>query len=186
MLTTPDLRDDELRPWLAKAEGLIANRLADAKAHAQAGDVLIAMSRINELRTAIADDRPGEPSLLAHARATFYHAAFVAEPFDGSVHRPVTPNVEGELVARTAAIGGRNQYVDLRPIFDQAAMSLRALGDAAKAAAPGNESFWEDAFAVWLKRTTRTITARVNTALSDAQMSLSEAVSRVRIKPELM
>jgi hypothetical protein len=186
-LSFQDPRDDQLRLWLAKASSLITARVADARAHGEAGRTLDATSRLNELRKALADDVAGEDSLLAQARTIFYRRAFDAEPFDVTVHRDVRPDAEGELAARYALIGGRNQYVDVRQSFDTAAVQLRGLSD--KAAADYRDSaveFWSTAFDVWQKRTTETLTRRMHVTLSDAQMALSGAVARVRIKPELL
>ncbi len=180
------LRDDQLRPWLARATVLIWDRLADARAHAEAGRWPEADQRFTELRQRLLDDQSGTGSLLSNARAAFYRQAFHHEPFDGRIHADgIRPEPAGELTARFAAIGGRNQYVEARKVLDGVKESLRHLAavrdsDDNRAVEP-----WPERFDGWLRRQRDAVTEHIQGALSDAQISLSEAVFRIRIKPEL-
>jgi len=183
----PDPRDDELRPWLVRASRLIADRIADARAHAEAGRTFEANERISELRRALLDDQSGTGSLLSNARAAFYKQAFHAEPFDGRIHRELRPEPAGELAARFAAIGGRNQYLDARIKLEEITGSLRGLGNVATILRDSEPAgHWTGQYDGWQTRHTDGLTRHVHLALGDAQTALTEAVSRVRIKPELV
>ena len=120
--STAQAKDDQLRPWLARASILIGDRLADARAHAEAGRWADAEQRFDELRKRLLDDQSGAGSLLSNARAAFYRAAFHLEPFDPAIHQDgVRPEPAGELTARFAAIGGANQYIEGRQVLERAA-----------------------------------------------------------------
>jgi hypothetical protein len=84
--------------------------------------------------------------------------------------------VEGYSAATTAPIGGRDQARTVRRLVDGARNELR-LG----AAAFGTRSAALD---TWERRTGATVHATIRTLLSDAQISLREAVSQIVIKPE--
>jgi len=187
--TTPSVpalsRDDALRPWLARSSTLIHDRVADARSHAEAGRVFEANQRLAELRRNLLDDVSGSGSLLSNARAAFYRQAFHAEPYDDRIHRDIRPDPAGELAARFSLVAGRNQYLDARLKIEEVTGSMRGLG-AVQATGlgypPGN---WPARWDGWQKRHTDALTGHVHGALSDAQMALTEAVSRVRVKPEL-
>ncbi len=173
-------RDDQLRPWVARATVLIWDRIADARAHAEAGRMDQAAQRLEELRRGLLDDQTGKGSLLSNARAAFYRQAFHHEPFDPALHDPVRPDQAGELAARFSDIAGRNQYQDLRRAIEEMTGILKRLQ--AVVAQDANKS---ERFDVWQTRERERLIGLIGTALSDAQVALSEAVSRVRIKPEL-
>jgi len=179
-------RDDALRPWLVRAGRLIADRLADARAHAEAGRTFDASQRLAELRRNLLDDMSGAGSLLSNARAAFYKQAFHAEPFDGRVHRDVLPDPAGELAARFSLIGGRNQYLDARMKLEEITGSLRGLGDVATIAGDSKPAeHWRAQFDGWQKRHTEGLTRHMHLALSDARAALTTAVSDVRVKPSV-
>jgi len=178
-------RDDQLRPWLHRAAGLIADRLADARSHAEAGRVFEANQRLAELRRNLLDDVSGQGSLLSNARAAFYRQAFHAEPFDGRIHRDVRPDPAGELAARFSQIAGRNQYLDTRLKIEEITGSMRGLGAVQAAGIGYPPDNWPARWDGWQKRHTEALTGHVHGALSDAQMASTEAVGRVRVKREL-
>src|SRR5262245_39599807 len=83
---------DRLHPWTRQAEALIARRVGDARAHAEAGRLPAAAERLAELGGALAGH-------IRDARAAFYHQAF--RDRDPAVHRDdLHPDAEGERVAR--------------------------------------------------------------------------------------
>jgi len=180
--TTELSRDDQLRPWLVRATTMITDRLADARSHAEAGRTFEANQRLAELRRALLDD---QGSLLSNARAAFYKQAFHAEPFDSRIHRDVRPDPAGELAARFSLIAGRNQYLDVRLKIEETVGSMRGLGAVQATGLGYPAGNWPARWDGWQKRQTEALTGHVHGALSDAQMSLTEAVSRVRVKPEL-
>ena len=190
-MTTSDTdvaQDDALRPWLVRAGRLIADRLADARAHAEAGRTFDANQRLSELRRNLLDDQSGQGSLLSNARAAFYRQAFTDPPHDPSQHRELRPEPAAELTARFGLIGGRNQYLDARFVLEEITGSLRGLGDVATTMRNSKQpEHWRAQFDGWQTRSTDGLTAHMHTALSDAQAALSDAVSRVRVKggPEL-
>lgn len=195
--STQNSKDDQLRPWLARAAILIGDRLADARAHAEAGRWADAEQRFDELRKRLLDDQSGAGSLLSNARAAFYRSAFHLEPFDPAIHQDgIRPEPAGELTARFAAIGGANQYIEGRQVLERARESLKHLTavrtadrDVGQIRSPYTGMTWTDGwgpqFETWFLRHRDAITSHINGALSDAQISLSEAVSRIRITPEL-
>jgi len=175
-------RDDQLRPWVARATVLIWDRLADARAHAEAGRPVEAAQRLGELRRGLLDDQSGKGSLLSNARAAFYRHAFHHHPFDPAIHDPVRPDQVGELAARFSEIGGRNQYRDLRQAIEAIGDSLKRL----QAVLTGpNAELRSEQLGSWERRERERLIGQVQMVLSDAQIALSEAVSRVRVKPEL-
>jgi hypothetical protein len=174
-----DTRDDRLRPWVARASVLIWDRMADARAHAQVGRITEAGQRLDELRLGLLDDQSRTGSLLSNARAAFYRAAFREEPHDPDIHQVVRPDPSGELAARFSPIAGRNQYQDLRAAITAAADGLHRL--AAAAGPERRQELLED----WERRERDRLIGQTRRTLSDAQVALSEAVSRIRIKPEL-
>ena len=139
-----------------------------------------AAERLEELRRGLVDDQTGKGSLLSNARASFYRQAFHHEPFDPALHDPVRPDQAGELAARFADIAGRNQYQDLRRTIEDAGTSLKRLQ-----AVVAQDTNKADHFDLWQNRQRDRLLAHTGTALSDAQVALSEAVSRIRVKPEL-
>jgi len=175
-------RDDALRPWLARAGRLIADRLADARAHAEAGRVFDANQRLNELRRDLLDDQSGAGSLLSNARAAFYRAAFTAEPFDGSRHRPLRPEPAAELTARFGLIGGRNQYLDARLKMDEIVGSMRGLSSVQASGIGYRDGTWPARWDGWQKRHTDGLTSYMATALSNAQTTLTDAVGQLMVK----
>jgi hypothetical protein len=180
------VRDDALRPWVARAARLINDRLADARAHAEAGRPFEANERIAELRRQLVDDQAGDGSLLSNARAAFYRQGFHAEPFNPAIHRQIGPDPAGELAARFALVGGRNQYLDARILLEDIVGSLRGLGDARTIVGDTKPpEYWRAQFDGWHGRKTAALVSHIHAALSDAQMSLYSAVEQLRIKPEL-
>jgi hypothetical protein len=178
--------DERLLPWVAAADQLIADRLADARAHAEGGATYEANQRIAELWRDLLDDQSGAGSLLSNARASFYTEAFLVDSFDPEIHRTIAPDKAGELTARFSPIGGRNQYVDARLLLEDAGGSLRAL--VASRTIVGESKppdLWRGQFQAWQARHTDTITRHMRGALSDAQMALRSAVGQLRVKPEL-
>jgi hypothetical protein len=186
--STQNPLDDALRQWTGRAAVLISDRLADARAHAEAGRWADAEHRLDELRKRLLDDQSGAGSLLSNARAAFYRSAFHLEPFDPAIHADgIHPEPAGELAARFASIGGVNQYIEARQVLERARESLKHLAALRQGNLPteGSAQFWSAQFDGWLRRHRDAITSHISGALSDAQISLSEAVSQIRIKPEL-
>jgi hypothetical protein len=170
-----DVRDAQLSPWLLRARVLIQARVADARSHGEAGRTADAALRMTELGA-------GLGGILGDARSTFYRQAFNETPFNAAIHDDVRPDGPGEMAARMSVIGGRNQYADVKRSIDAASTTLRALSDASRGE---TGDFWPTAFASWQSQATQTLTSRLHSTLSDAQMALCEAVNVVRIKPSL-
>jgi hypothetical protein len=174
------VHDRQLRPWVTAAERLIGDRLTDARAHAAARDLGTAGDRIAELHRGLLGDPSVPGGLVAEARAGFYRAAF-DEPHNPAIHAEgLAPEPAGEHTARYAPIAGRNQYVDARNLIDTIGANLQLT---ALAADPEHRAAW---LADWHRRSFDRLTGHIRASLSDAQMSLSEAVGRIRIKPELL
>jgi hypothetical protein len=174
----PDLdrrRDAELRRWTGRAAVLIWDRLADAAAHARGDNMLAAHERLNELRAGLTGGQP-QGALLGNARAAFYRQAFHHHPHDPALHSepPLRPEPAGEMTARIAEILGRNQYRDLRDLINETGQSLDRTAAVSTELLPA-----------WEVRERERLISAVTAALSDAQIALSEAVSHIRIKPEL-
>ena len=113
---------------------------------------------------------------MAEARSSFFKAAFREVPHDPAIHQVIRPEPLAEAVARTAPIGGRDQYADLKAAVDAAEQSLRVL-----AAANGSP----EQFGAWQEGQRTRLLALVRRMLSDAQIALTEAISHIRVKPEL-
>jgi hypothetical protein len=180
--------DEALRPWVERAGRLITDRLADARAHAEAGRTFEANQRLAELRRELFDRETADGgSLLSNARAAFYRQGFHAEPFDLAIHRPLYPGQAGELAARFSLIGGRNQYLDARLLIEDAVGSLRGLASTAAILRDSKPpEHWPAQFDGWERRQAGRLTSHFRSALSDAQMALYSAVGQLRIKPELL
>jgi len=172
-------RDDQLRPWLVRATTMITDRLADARSHAEAGRTFEANQRLAELRRALLDD---QGSLLSNARAAFYKQAFHAEPFDSRIHRDVRPDPAGELAARFSLIAGRNQYLDVRLKIEETVGSMRGLGAVQASGIGYRDGTWPARWDGWQKRHTDGLTSHMNTALSNAQTTLTDAVGQLMVK----
>ena len=164
---TADPLNRRFHATLAVSADLAARRLADARAHATLGDRGTAASRLAELGDVLG-------SYLGDARAAFYHDAFPVHA-DPAIHRTdAGPSLEGERIARTAAIAGRDQQAELLGAVGMAAAELPA------AAQAGGE-----ALTLWEARHRDAVTRHMRTALSDSQMALYHAVGRVLVRPEL-
>src|SRR5262245_16612845 len=113
-----DPLDDYFRGHVRRAQSLVARRLADARSHAASGSLDEASARIDELGE-------GLVWALADARGHFYRRAFHAYK-DPAIHDlEATSSRDGETVARTAAIAGRNQYRDLADPLAEAIAHLK-------------------------------------------------------------
>jgi hypothetical protein len=171
-------RDDALRPWLVRSSSLIANRLRDARAHAEAGRAADAASRLDELATALAED------ILGPAREQFYLQAFRDHRLEldpSIVDQSVAPNRSGAFAARRAPILGRDQVQELRWLLDGAWQDLQ-LAAVATYADPGVRPAVHETWEIRHRGRLKTATTA---ALSDAQTALHHAIGRLLIRPEL-
>jgi hypothetical protein len=165
-----DPLDDHLRGHVDRARTLVARRLADARTHAALGEIRPAVSRIDELGH-------GLHRALSDARSQFYRRAF--RDRDLAIHDlTLGPDQEEEKVARTAELSGRDQYLDLTVALATASLNLRlaaAVPDLNRAAA----------LAAWEARHRITISRHMETALSDAQMTIHHTTRLALVRKEL-
>jgi hypothetical protein len=172
-----DPLDAHLAAHAQRAKTLVVRRVADARTHAAGGAHQSATERLMELHDGLAD-------ALADARAAFYRRAFHHHR-DPAIHRlDVGPSKEGEHVARTAPIAGRDQYRDLPVPFAEAILQLQTT--AATVAdpwiAPDLGAAMLDG---WEVRHRQAIGQHIETALSDAQMTIHHAVGVALTREEL-
>jgi hypothetical protein len=146
------------------AEALIARRVADARAHAEAGRLLPAAERLTELGTALADH-------VQNARGRFYRDAF--RDLDPAIHRyGIHPDEAGEEVARNAPIAGHE-------IHHLAGPNAAAQSDLSRIAGAGPAFF-----AAWEARHAGAITRHMHGHLSDAQIALWNTIRHGRLARE--
>jgi len=159
---------------------MIDARLFDARSHAEDGRVPIAIMRIGELGDDLAD-------LLGNARAAFYRRAFADHrPYlDPTIHQTtIGPLIEGEQVARTAPILGRDQHADLARHIEEARTALKLTANAHDQ--PGTPRHDLAAvYAEWHQSHTKRLQSHMRTSLNDAQVALHHVIGRILVKPEL-
>jgi hypothetical protein len=166
---------DALRPWVVRSTSLIANRLRDARAHAEAGRLADATARLDELALSLSED------ILEPAREAFYRESFRTHrlELDPSVVDPdVVADRAGAFAARRAPILSRDQHADVRTLLATAGGEL-ALANGIYA---GHYSAYHQG---WEVRHRDRITSHVEGALSNAQVALHNAIMVLMIKPEL-
>ncbi len=161
-----------LRPWLDRADSLVDRRLADARLHAAAGGLSTAGARLGELRRSLTQH-------ISDARASFYRQSFQQHTragLDPDVHQVGTgPTTEGEAAARAAEILGRNYFLEVADIVEDAKASLQS------ATLAGGMTHLDN----WSEENRGRLVSRVQSELSTSQIAIYEAVGQILIKPEL-
>ncbi len=171
--------DKALLPWTNRAAALVARRVADARAHAQAGSIGDAHSRLDELRDGLLGPRRDDPAgLLRDARAAFYLAAFAEHaPLDETIHQAdLGPSDADAEWIRTAPQLDAD-WARLEAVLTEARGHLSR-----SAAATGGRA---DVLAGWEARHRDRLTATTRGMLSDSQMAIHHVVGRLLVKPEL-
>jgi hypothetical protein len=181
MTPTRALMDAELGRRTAHADALVGWRLADARAHAQIGDLPTARQRLYGLQGELVGK-------LKDARGHFYKKSFAyhrANGLDPAVHdMGLQPTPEGEEVARDAKIFDRWLEVELRDITRDSAAALTSVALAAndsRTPEHAASALWSG----WQTEQHRRFGGRAKQDLSDAQVALYEAVGRMFVLPNL-
>ena len=171
--------DYDRRAW--HADALIGSRLADARAHAERGDLPTAKERLDELGGTLIE-RHGE------ARGHFYRRSFALHRqvgLDPTVHQvELQPTAEGERAVRGATIFGRNLPLDIRDLVADSAASLTSTTLAAndpRTPAHQAAALWS----TWQAEQQRRLVGHARRELSDAQIAIFNAVGRILIRPDL-
>jgi len=171
--------DYERRAW--HADALIGSRLADARAHAERGDLPRAKERLDELGRSLT-------GALQDARGHFYRRAFALHRqagLDPAVHQAeLQPTSEGEQVARDAKIFGRTLQLDITGLIADSVAALTSVVLAANdprtvAHVRGN------LLGNWQGEQHRRLDGYSRRELSDAQIAIFNAVGRILVLPNL-
>jgi hypothetical protein len=160
-------RDKVLEPWVKRAHDLVARRLADARAHSQTGAPEVARDRLREIQRGLLDAPRGSGGILRDARAELWNHALTGAAGDP---RRVERLDDGGYAARTIAIDGRDEWAELGELLADA-------GRALPARLP--EDLRSAAHAAWEGRHREVLSGWTTRTLSDAQMVLHHAVSRL-------
>lgn len=171
---------EQLIPYLRRADSLIVSRFRDARSHAALGLIAFASQRLSDLSLSLVG--PAGSGIIGDARAAFFRAAH-AGPFDPDLHDPDRrfPTAEGIAAARTAPVGGIDADKELALKLEAARMGL------VTAAAVGGEDGWatrQSAIDTWHEQHATAIRSWARRTLSDSQMAIFHAVVFLRAKPE--
>jgi hypothetical protein len=173
--------DAELARRAAHADALVGWRLADARAHAERGDLPAARERLGELRGALGQK-------LREARVSFYRGAFShyrADGLDPAVHdMGLQPTPEGADVVRTAQIFGRDIGNDIDDLVEDTSAALTSAALAAtneRTPAVGRAAV----MGAWETAHRGRLVGLAKRELSDSQMAIHEAVGRMFVLPNL-
>ncbi len=176
-ITAEQAQSDALRPWLVRATSLIANRLRDARAHAEDGRFYDATDRVDELVRALVDD------VLRPAREEFYREAFRTHSLE------LDPDVvdpsfgldrKGANAAKRAPILGTDQAADVRRLATAALDELRLAAYAPHADPATRRAAHE----TWELRHQGRLKSATVGHLSNAKVAIHNAVLHLMIKPE--
>jgi hypothetical protein len=181
MTETRALLDAELERRVWHANALIGSRLADARAHAERGDLPTASKRLGELGYELVGK-------LRSVRVDFYrrsHALHRTQGLDPAVHQVgLQPTPEGEHVVRNAKILGRSLESNVTDLLDDAAAALTSVTlSADRPATPAHtaQAMWSN----WETNNRKRIVGLARRELSDAQIAIHEAVGRMFVLPNL-
>ncbi len=164
-------KDAAIRPWRIQTDRVIADRLADARVHAQAGRMDDAERRLDELSLTLQEQ-------LGDARAGFYRQSFtIHRPYlDPAVHdMQLQPNAAGELVARRTPILGRNHAQDIARAVTDSRAKLRL---AARQKPP------ELHLQMWEAGEVTRLSSHVRRSLSDSQIAIHEVIGHLFVRTE--
>ena len=170
--------DDLLAAWTTRGNDAIWKRLRDARSHAESGRLGDATERLDELERVLTND------ILGPARERFYHDGFAAGLLDlpEEIRDPdVVASPDGARAARLAPIGGRDHAKTIHAAVDEAKHGLKL----AAGTSWGDPATGEAMHETWERRHRSALGTTVRVLLSDAQIALREAVSRIMIKPHL-
>lgn len=191
-----------LKPWVGRSSHLIAEKVRDARAHAdkalsetlkntpdgrataakiqRSPSYQAANRRLGELKTDVI-------ALIRDARAEFYRGSvdlwlpFIPERFR-SVRDPV-PTSKGEALMRGAIIHGYTLEQEIQPGVEQAKTRLAVALNAAARRRLRSEVA-TDLLDLWRTDTTNQLTARAISALSDSDSAIHQTVGLIVIKDE--
>jgi hypothetical protein len=175
-------RDAALFPWLKRSLGLIERRLADARAHSEAGWPELARERLDELQGGLLSAAESAGGLIRDARASFFRQAIshherVMDPAAIDPDFPMSVFPEGEHAVRTVAVGGRHEWNQLGALLAEARASLPLRGLSADLSGV--------AHAGWENRHREAIQGWTRAVLSDSQMVIHNVVGHLMLRPEL-
>jgi hypothetical protein len=166
--------DPHLRAWLRLAHQHVDDRFADARAHAQAGNLLTADDRLEELRRAlIGVTIQTSAGLVGDAQAAFYRHAIDhwRRTLPPDLLTLVNATPEGEDVAR----GARGRKVELDRAIDEARRQLRAI-----VLSRQPQSYLD----LWHDQQARAVKQKVHTELSDGQIAIFEAMGKLMTRDQ--
>ena len=178
MISVEQSQRHAIAPWMAQASTVVASRLRDARAHAEAGRMVDAALRLAELDRSIAD------GILAPARGQFLHAAFrdqksILDP--DIVDETVFLTPATVVAAKTAPIQGQDQYRAVGAMIDQAHAELKLATSIQRVDGASRTAYHES----WERRHRDTITAAVHGHLLNAQIQLHSAIGFLLIRPDV-
>lgn len=203
------VRVASVRAWSARCDKRIADRLADARAHAwnaltqrvvSAGDGRAtwraatltrgwkaALARLDELADALAG--PGKASLaglIRDARAGFYRDSF--DLLAGSVPPEIaaanqSPTKAGEAEARGLVIHGLDLRTEIEAFVAETTRALQAVVTAA-GGRDESDAAARIALAGWEGRSRDRLSKRVAAVLSDSEVAIFNLVGRSMIDPK--
>jgi hypothetical protein len=177
-INKPNPRDAALAPWLVRSSTAIARRLRDARSHAEAGRLVDAAARLDDLELEL------QNTVLGPAREKFFYQAFAdnAAELDPSIVDPdVVPTAAGAAVAVTHPILGSDHRRAIRSHVDEARHGLKL----AHHATWGNPSTATAAHATWEIRHRERIGRGMEGMLSNAQIALHNAVMHLMVRADL-
>jgi len=177
-VSTDRTSDALLDAWTARAGSAIWTRLRDARSHAEVGRIDDATARLDELERDLVNN------VLHPARERFYRDGFAMGMADlppEIVDPDVAPSEDGARAAQRAHIGGRDHAKAVKAAIDDARHGLKLAAGTSWGDAAAGRAIHEN----WETRHRSAIGATMRGLLSDSQIALREAVSRIMIKPHL-
>lgn len=166
--------DGALRPLVAQSRSLVERRLRSARHAATNGAITDAVDDLEELAR-------GLGQLLGDARSSFYLRSYSlqrAELDPDIVDADLVPGPVDTAIARTVPIGRRDQALHIASLVDDAEGELR-LGSSVQRIDPATKAAY---LQNWELRHAATIASAMHGHLSDAQMSLHNAVGQLLVK----
>lgn len=188
-----------LAPWVEQANGLISDRLDDARAHAaraiterakqapdgkptlqlvtQSRSFQAAVNRLDALHDSLVE-------LTKDARAFFYRDSFrlwlPSIPVEIRISDDPKPTREGERQARGLVLYGTDLVTEIGAGIEDASRGLRAAVTmaASKAALPKEINAALD---TWQRQKTDALKQRARTALSDSDVAVHQLVGRLMV-----
>jgi hypothetical protein len=176
--TVEDTQAAECLAWQVRAQAVIANRLEDARSHAETGRTRAADRSLDELEQSLSEE------IIGPAREQFFRRSFAdqrsqLDPEIVDLNCVATPDCV--RAARRAPIGGDDQYGVVRSMVDDARRQLKLVAGVGENDPTARAAYHE----MWQCRHRAALTSTVKTALSDAQMSLFNVVGQLMIRSDI-